>query len=326
MRETALGAALKKAGVTPPPPTDTRMRLAPSPMEAFLRWFRFNVDKARGAGEFHFASYAVTPVIADYLLKNHNFENRPIDRAEVALIADILKKGDFRHTSQGISFSDEIPTRFNNGQHRCSAICVTGITATLTFCFGEPRENFSVIDTNMKTRNGSDTVAIAMPEVTNHQLVSAAALLYQRVMHSSEKLKLTNDEYLATLAELPTLVTHARYGMRIARKIKGGMIGVAATVALSIIVRDSKACGDDFETFVEELGEGYGLSKRSPVLTLRNTMMNGKLHEAYGGGRSYAMALVYAILVTWNAERSSQPGSVKRLFDYSKGEPFPKVK
>jgi hypothetical protein len=324
-KETALAAALKKAGVIDAKHVLDKTAGRNMPLENFLRWFRFNIDKARAAGRFHHESYTVTKDIADYLMKNHNEGNRHIDTAEVNLIADILRKGEFKYTSQGISFSDETPTRFNNGQHRVEAIRQTGISAMIDFCFGESRENFAVIDANMKTRNAVDVVRVAMPELQNAKLVTAAALLYVRVAHNSEKTKLTPQEHLDVLRELPTLEDHAKAAQKIGLKLGGGSTRVATAVALAVIARDMTCPGDDFETFVEELREGYGLAKKSPVLLLRNMMTTGRLGGEYKG-RTKAMAIVYGILTAWNTEREGKPGSMLRLNAYEKGVPFPKVK
>lgn len=98
----------------------------------------------------------ITPSIAEfYLLRNHS--NRPIRSSVVKFYADIIRRGKWQLTHQGIAFDET--GKLLDGQHRLKAICTAGIAVPMMVTHGATSNSFDCLDLGLK-RSVSDIMQI----------------------------------------------------------------------------------------------------------------------------------------------------------------------
>lgn len=93
----------------------------------------------------------ITPKIAGFYLAA-NRTNRPIRRAWVKKLAEIIKDGEWEVTHQGIAF--DIDGNLQDGQHRLHAIVESGVPVAMYVTTGASLKAFTVIDQGVKRSTG----------------------------------------------------------------------------------------------------------------------------------------------------------------------------
>jgi hypothetical protein len=102
-----------------------------------------------------FERVLITPEWASALL-DLNKNNRPIRQPEVMRWVNTIESGNWHYTHQGIALDTE--AILQDGQHRLTAIVVSGIPCEMQVSVGMPPENFSAIDNGLR-RTFGDVVA-----------------------------------------------------------------------------------------------------------------------------------------------------------------------
>lgn len=102
-----------------------------------------------------FERVLVTPELASRLL-DLNTDNRPIRKSEVAQWVDVIERGAWHYTHQGVAIDSS--GVLQDGQHRLTAIVKTGIPVEVQISVGMPPENFNAIDNGLR-RNFRDVAA-----------------------------------------------------------------------------------------------------------------------------------------------------------------------
>lgn len=101
----------------------------------------------------------MTPERAATILAEKNNGNRSLRKNHVEKFVGILKRGEWKTTSQGASFSRA--GRLLNGQHRLAAIVESGITVDIAVTYNEPEENFAVLDSDLISRRAIDYLGVS---------------------------------------------------------------------------------------------------------------------------------------------------------------------
>lgn len=295
----------------------------------FRQWFFDKSQEAREKGQMISEVRHVTKEIADYLIRNHNSDNRPLKRNRLDLMKKILTGGQFKLTSQGFSISNEIPPRINNGQHRLQAIIETDIEVDVLFTFGEPRDVFGVLDQG--TRNVDDAVAIKYPDIARSEInpIATAAQLFQRLLDRDMKQAFRPADVLAMLEMYPQLLDpRIRAAARDAySKIKGWGVHMALLASFTMLTRayKGKEAAEVYAaipTFAEKLKTGANESSKSPILILRDALMAETIGEDYTG-RERAACIAAAICISFDLWRKRKPSGVRKMHAYVPTDPFP---
>ena len=116
----------------------------------------------------------VTPQIAEWLLKL-NTANRPIMRRAIERFCKILSDGAWVNTGEPVIVSHE--GVLNDGQHRLTAILISGVAAELDVRFGIPREAFHATGTGA-TRTAGHVLSIEGYSHTSCQASIARLLIH----------------------------------------------------------------------------------------------------------------------------------------------------
>ena len=164
----------------------------------------------------------ITPAIAAHMLKS-NCINRPIRKLHVKNLADIMARGEFHTTHQGLAFDTD--GNLLDGQHRLMAIALQapGFKIIMAVTTGMPRETFIHIDSTQLKRSVADSLHI------EPKLGAVGRLLY---------MIMTRRSGLVTAAQAQPYCEFAREGMTTLQEYCGGdaRYWSAAPVQAAVIV------------------------------------------------------------------------------------------
>jgi hypothetical protein len=256
----------------------------------------------------------ITPAMAEYILQHHNRDNRGLRRKHVDRFVKIIRDGDWKVTSQGISFART--GRLNDGQHRLSAIVRAGCPVTIKVTFGEAEDAFMVLDTHA-VRGGSDTLHVA--GFKNTTSLAAAARLLAIIETGNPLLNLTigNAAILDLLEKHPELPESTVPGKRVSQKLKCSVAG--ATVAFYLISQHSPRSSKLTE-FADRLYDNALQGSRSPITALRDGLMQKTIDAHFRSAGNRGVAQAAAIIKAWNAWVSNRKNSSVR---WEASETFP---
>lgn len=210
----------------------------------------------------------ISPKRAETMLET-NTANRPLSKPVVRSFAEVMRRGDWRVTHQGIAFDTN--GVLVDGQHRLAAIIEAELPVEMTVFTEVPPDTFDVLDTG-KRRNAADALAIEGEKST---LILASMLrsvwLYENrsdASWSGRAAAVTNHQILETLNEHPGIRDFVVVGERIAAET--GMIKSAAGAASYLVEQANTTAG--VQDWLDRLVDGAGLGKADPRLVFRNTM------------------------------------------------------
>jgi hypothetical protein len=254
----------------------------------------------------------IAPGDANYILENHNVNNRALREYKVRELAQIILDKQWRVTSQGISFDRN--GGLSDGQHRLAACALAGVPITVRVTWGEDPQSFAVLDTGAR-RSASDILSINGQTNTSVLAAGAKLLFY-----------LENGQPRPSPEELLRLVT-SREGLQDAASIAQRVAGTlktssgACVAAVYLIGRDSKhtlLLGE----FLDRLIDGTGLKKNDPILLLRDGLIKKKLDQAVRGGQLRQIHIAACFIKAWNAHVKRKPISML-VFRPGANEAFP---
>lgn len=282
-------------------------------------WLASRIERAKmgKSDEMETETVVITPALAELMLVR-NLDNRPVREKRVRQLADTIREGHWRLTSQGISFSRD--GGLNDGQHRLKAIVAAGVAVPCRVTFGEDRDVFDVLDTHAG-RTGGDVLAIA--GYTYWNLLAAAARIYTAVMGSTpwRVQNLSNEDILEIISVNPGMEAVCRNASDAAKKLK---CSSGAVVAAFYIIRQQSKSADRLDEFARRLANGEDLAAKNPIRILRNLILTG--HFAAGrvgsGITSNAVLLAAAIVMAWNRWIAGKSATVKSM-RWSPQQEFP---
>lgn len=157
----------------------------------------------------------VTPKLAlFYLLSNRT--NRPMRKAWITRLANIIKAGEWEVTHQGIAF--DVNGNLQDGQHRLHAIIEAGVAVDMFVTTGASLKAFTAIDQGVK-RSTSDILRV--PPVVAAVVNRIGTMIASQKKPSTALLEKTNEVFGQTIAEIYEIApsnirVYASTNMRIA--------------------------------------------------------------------------------------------------------------
>lgn len=212
----------------------------------------------------------ITPERAGELIANNAHTNRPLDRSHVRRLADIIERGEWLLTHQGIAVTGNTAGNAGDvidGQHRLAAIVLADLPVEVTVTYGADPTTFTALDAN-KVRGGADTLALA--GLTNPaKQASAAKVLYAYSLARPhlENFRVSNKQALDLALEYGgngALLDAVNLGRR--------LHVMAPSVAAAACYLMQQADPDVFDTYHEGLSTGAELRPDDPRLKLRETL------------------------------------------------------
>ena len=294
--------------------------LAPTPeTKRNAAWLASRLERSRyfHRGEMETETVAITPALAEIMLRR-NGDNRPLRASYVKQLAEIMRDGRWHLTSQGISFTRD--GNLNDGQHRLSAIVASGKTIECRVTFGEDRQTFQVLDAG-RGRSGGDVLHIAGYKYWNN--LSAAARVLAGAMSDRPWTvpTLSAADVLSVVDENAGMQEVCAEGTLVAIKLRTSS---APPIAAFYLIRQRAKRPDRLAEFVQKLADGTELTRRDPILILRN-MIAMHAFETKRGGSGFGaakMRVCAAIILAWNRWDSGL-AATERGLTWNPAEPFP---
>jgi hypothetical protein len=280
------------------------------------------VDKVdKSVGKETVRIQTVSPAMAKKWLEG-NVDNRKLRDSRVLHLSKILQLGEWDLTGDAIVFDDQ--GVLINGQHRLTAIVVTGISARLLILRGVPSKAQEVMDQGL-SRNLADQLHRRGVPYTN--IISGALnWLYQMkyieetgnvhyadpsMRPSLRELLQLFDENLDLVEEAPTIGKLVYY-----TKVRPGP-------TLGIKHRLYRIDREDTDLFFDKWQTGENLPHNDPVFRLREWSLSDARTRTTSG-RAPAYRYVAYVFKAWNLWREGQfTQRLNWVFSPSKREPWP---
>lgn len=293
---------------------------APKPGADPAGWLKAKLHQAKvlPVGDLISEVVLITPALAEHILSISNVGNRSLRGTRVAAYAEAMIEGRWKLTAQGISIARD--GTLNNGQHRLYAVIRAGVAVSMNVTFGEDRGVFDILDTGAN-RSASDTLGIVGHKNTANLAASARVLMLIDNGTPTSNASFGNDVIKAWVQSHPALEAYTANGTSIGRKLKTSQAGV--TAALYLIGTRSRHA-KHLPDFVALLADGAGLTKRGPILTLRESLMRGDFVAKVRAGIAGPVVCA-AILNAWNLWLGNRKGSLPAL-TWRAGQPFPEAR
>jgi hypothetical protein len=242
----------------------------------------------------------ITPAIAAQMLDQNHLNTRPRNKRRVFNMAQVMKKGGWRLTHQGIALDDD--GNVLDGQHRLNAVVESGVTVEMNVTTGVDPSVFAVLDVG-RPRTVGDVLSIA--GYANSSLLGSVIRMvhtYQNVSTrpwNSFRSSITPDDIQTVAQDYgDTINVLLPQAARIRQRINGSTSAYAA--ALFIIqewaLRHDK--GTEFEAWADGLESGVGLEEGDARLALAS-WVNGAAKTLHGSIR--AEVILMAMLRCFDA-------------------------
>jgi hypothetical protein len=232
----------------------------------------------------------VTPEVAEQLLEQQRYiHNRPISQPWVAYLARQMTDGLWRMNGEPLIFSNR--GKLLNGQHRLSAVSLSGKTITFAVVRGVDAATFTTMDQNRVRSAGQ---VLTMNGEKNGFLVAALCrkiYCWKHEGHLGGKMKISPDELSQVLTDHPEL----RDSVEVAKKIQaqvpvdGSMVAFCHWLFNQAAPRKSSA-------FFETLESAVASQRNDPAIVLRTRFFKEREANRRWGGTELLAIFVRA----WN--------------------------
>jgi hypothetical protein len=250
----------------------------------------------------------VTPAQAQKWLEG-NVDNRSLREARVLLHAQVLQRGEWELTGDAIVF-DEDGTLLN-GQHRLSAVVVTGITARFIVLRGVPAKTQEVMDTGLSRTLGDQLQRRGVPYYT---WVSSALFWLHRmsyseeagVAHYAEPAQRPSFRQLLSLYEKNKSLSDE--APKVSKHIHNLKVRAGATLAIyhRLLEIDDPNIAQEVSIFFRSWLEGTGLPANDPIWRLREWTLEDAA-KRHTRGRAPDYRYVAYVITAWNKWRDGEP-------------------
>ncbi len=261
----------------------------------------------------------ITPAIAKMILDDRNPTNRAVKKGQVAFLVDQLKKGLWKENGETLIFDAD--GDLLDGQHRLTACVISGISFATLVSFGMPSEVYTTIGRSVK-RGPADDLHI---NGERHAKDLAAALSLLAMEEVGRLAAFANpDQYfdpMRVLARHPNI----REGVVFARQRQGifKTLSFSTRVLAFCYYRFHQVDPAKAPIFFDQLLHGVGLTADSPVLALRNRLLQLERHRStVARVRPPIQELMALMIKAFNLYRKNKSCKILR---WSAGEPFPSL-
>lgn len=247
----------------------------------------------------------ITPELAQVVLSN-NSHNRRVNVGNLARLMRDIASGRWDLNGQTIGVART--SRVNDGQHRCFAVLLTGISIKSAVVFGVSEDSMGTVDIGRK-RTGADRLSIAGEK--DAIIVAAVAALDFEVRYGRAPTSVEVDEYYAENA------TEIRAAVRARGQNVRGIGPTAAAVAALYLLKNGYQA-DSIRKFFATVKEAENTKNGNAARTLHKALFpTGRDASPLRMKRDEWVATLYHHYSAWvRNQRVDAP---------IKGKPLPKV-
>ena len=253
------------------------MKMQPKPEVAFETW---------------------TPEAASNALK-YNTKNRRLREHTVKLYANQMQAGLWSANGESIKF--DANGRLVDGQHRLSAISRSGTQQIICTVRNLPPDDstFATIDAGLRRTTGS---VLAMDGVKGSTAISSIILYQHKVKHGFRD----KSRQILSSSEIVKIYKNNPEKWDKIRSYAESVRGLILIPAYAVFTEQAlKTSADLFEVWHGYFKTGAGLSASSPILALRNYLIN-KNAQKYSSNERTRTAQLNACAIAWNAWRQGK--------------------
>jgi hypothetical protein len=218
----------------------------------------------------------VTPADAKRMLSDtekNGAQNRALSKRRVSLIAEAIKKGDYKTTHQGIALDKK--GSVVDGQHRLHGIVESDTAVRMLVTRGLEDDAMQVIDRG-RSRTLGDVVSIGGMSYGNRRVAIARSIIQfirDEGEGKSENMDVLDSDVLDVMAKFSDGI---EWVLRLPKTQRYASAAMQAVFVIAYLC---------FPTSIEELGQkfftGSDLEKDSPMLTLRNHLSRAGQTDLY---------------------------------------------
>lgn len=251
----------------------------------------------------------VTPAIAAEMLARNKL-NRPLSSYWVFMLASAMKAGEWKLNGEAI----KIDTNGDiiDGQHRLHAIIKSGRAIPLCVIEDLPTDIFDTLDQG-KRRSAADVLAIGGAK--NSCAISSALRVITFLEGTATSLTSVRTPLILDAFERHPDVAYwvsMFTGLQTLRAIAPSSLCGVVTLGAESFGQDSG------EFFMRKLSSGEMLAEDSPILVLRQRLIEAKK----GSARLASLPLLTIIVKAWNAYAT---GRKIKILRYKSDEAMPKM-
>jgi hypothetical protein len=240
----------------------------------------------------------VSPDLAEtWLSKNPN--NRNLRKAVVDSYARDMAAGRWALNGETLKFSDK--GQLYDGQHRLSAVVVSGTTVPMVVVRGLSADVMPTVDAGAK-RSYSDALKLQGEDNTSTlAAVTRRAAMWQRGARTNTgAMRPTPLEMNAFIEANPQIRTSAELASKLATRslLPASVIGLCHWLF-------SDLDADAADWFLSRSADGDGIAADDPIAALRNRIVKMRV----GGGRVNETDALALVIMAWNAHRAGETRS-----------------
>jgi hypothetical protein len=250
----------------------------------------------------------VTPAMAQRWLEG-NVDNRNLREPRVLGHSQVLQRGEWELTGDALVF-DEDDTLLN-GQHRLSAVVVTGISARFLILRGVPSKAQEVMDTGLSRTLADQLQRRGVPYYT---YVSSALFWLHRMAYSEASgvahyaepgMRPSFRQLLKLYDDNKELSEEAP---RIGRHVNNLKVRAGATLAIYHRLKqiDDPNIDEEVDLFFDKWVTGAELKASDPIFRLREFCLEDAA-KRHTKGRAPDYRFVAYTMTAWNKWRAGEP-------------------
>jgi hypothetical protein len=278
-----------------------------------------NGSAATHATPIYCAVEMISPELATKYLAFKNEGNRNLMETFVGQIIRDIEEGRWELTGQPIIFDSN--GRLIDGHHRLTAISRGSSTVPVLDVRNAKPDAVRRIDTGNARRAGQIAQMDGHPQANNQTALVKWILIHERHgidRMNNPRLAPTKAECVDELRLRPGLLTAVHKGIALWRL--RWTSPALASFCYYVFAEQNKLLCDKFWDAL--CGDGAGLSKKSPVLLLRNRLAD----NASGKSRLPQMEIVALMFIAWKAFRDNkQLGALRWRTKGNAPEQFPQI-
>lgn len=239
---------------------------------------------------------------------SRNFRNRPVNEKHVKELARAIQCGEWKMNAEPIKFSKD--GALIDGQHRLKAVVASGKAIQMMAVWGVDNEAFDTMDQGVKRTSGHILHIGGEKDANN---LAAIARLYLIVKQNPENPNMSEWFSPQVIEKTVRMNGSLRDALAVGHKIKKISTTSIAGAMWALFQEKNRLLANEF---IDRLEDGAGLSKYSPIKTLRDALMINKVSQR----KLLKRDVIAYYIKAWNSLRN---GKELRIMRFQDAEQFP---
>lgn len=256
----------------------------------------------------------ITPSVATAMIDADRpvHANRAKSKDAIVNYALAMERGEWRLNGEAIKIGAN--GRILDGQQRLDAVILSGATIISWVIRNVEDDVFDTLDQGKK-RTGADVLSIK--NIPNAKHVAAGCRAYMSIVKGG----LFGSAFNPTAKQIESVVEDTDVVRWASVYASSKALRFATSPLIAVLTIGANNHGDEVaQRFIDQLAEGSELPRRSPILALRDRLLDARANRLHRLTQQVAAALM---IKSWNAYvQDKEIGTLK----FAKDETFPILK